>query len=101
MIGWGSGGCEPQIEDIIKLKRSGSGWWRSSRGVRSGRGFDECEPRIESIVKRAYRYFTINKSKKYGNGGPQPSRVIKTERNLKEIWKNCVPLSGLNPGPSD
>ena len=56
MIGWGSGGCEPQIEDIIKLKKSGSGWWGlvgGQVGVRVGRGFDECELRIESIVKRA------------------------------------------------
>ena len=37
MIGWGgSGGCEPRIEDIIKLKESrGRGGVGSSRG--SGR----------------------------------------------------------------
>ena len=29
------GGCEPRIEDIIKLKKSGTGWLGSSRG--SGR----------------------------------------------------------------
>ena len=32
----GSDGCKPQNEDVIKLKKSGSGWWGSSRG--SGRG---------------------------------------------------------------
>ena len=65
MIGWGLGGCEPRIEDIIKLKKSGSGWWGSSWGGGGGgsgrggvgRGFDECEPRIKGIVKRAKRYF--------------------------------------------
>ena len=45
-----------ELSIIIKRKKSGSGWWGSSRGqvgMGVGRGFDECEPRIESIVKRA------------------------------------------------
>ena len=35
-IGWGSGGCELRIEDI--KKKSGSGWWGSSRGSGRCRG---------------------------------------------------------------
>ena len=36
--GGGSGGCNPRIEAIVKLKKSGSGWWGDQSGVRSGWG---------------------------------------------------------------
>ena len=56
MCVWGSGGCEPRIEDIIKLKKVEVGVvWGPVGGqvvIGVGMGFDECEPRIESIVKR-------------------------------------------------
>ena len=40
-MGLGSGGCDPRIEAIVKLKSQGSDWV----------GFGGCEPQIEDIVK--------------------------------------------------
>ena len=51
----GSGGCEPRLEEIIKLKKSrsaGGGPVGGQVGVGVCRGFGKCEPKIESIVKR-------------------------------------------------
>ena len=95
------GGCEPQIEDIVKLKKSGSGWWGlvgGQVGVRVGRGFDDVNQELKVLLKEHKGILQlITYSKKYENGGPQPSRVIENERKLKEIWKYCVPLSGFEP----
>ena len=49
MVRWGSGGCEPRIEVIVKLKKVWEIVGGGGGGV--GGGSDGCEPRIEFIVK--------------------------------------------------
>ena len=98
-MGGGSGGFEPRIEDIIKRKKSGSGWWGSS-WVRSGWGSVGGSTNVNQELKvllKEHKGILQLITVKYENGGPQPSRVIENERKLKERGKNCVPLSGFEP----
>ena len=104
MIWWGSGGCEPRIEGIIKLKKSGSGWWGSSRGSGRGavgRGSTNVTQELKVLLKEHKGILQLITVNKYENGGPQPSRVIENERKLKKEGKIVCPHRGLNPGPSE
>ena len=97
VIGWGSGGCKPRIVGIIKLKKSGSGWWGTSLGSGRGGGWQGVRrmllllklvtQELKVLIKEHITYFTIYNSKIYENGSPQPPRVIENERKFKEIGK--------------
>ena len=62
----GQVGCEPRIEEIVKLQKKvgvwlgGGGWLVAGLGQRVG--VWRCEPRIEGIVKCTLRYIKNNKN---------------------------------------
>ena len=83
-MGGGSGGCEPRIEDIIKLKKSGSGWLGpvgDQVGVSVGRGSTNVNHVLKVLLKEhkgVLQLVTVNKRK---TGAHNPLGLLKMRGN--------------------
>ena len=101
----GSGGCEPRIEVIVKLKKrrwgsgSGGGYGRGSgQGSGVGRGSADVNQELKisfKVHKGIVQLIIIIKIIKRGrvcSMNPQPSQVIANEIKMKrKKEKKCAP----------